>query len=126
MLHQPMRPPRTSLISTPGRLQPADQTYDGAILTSPEQSELSGGCARKLAGFIVDGRLVARHGYEIYDGNGKIGHVTSGSMSPCLNKNIGLGYVETKYSTAGTKIKIKVRNDFIEAEVVKIPFVGKD
>jgi aminomethyltransferase len=89
-------------------------------------SELANGSARKLAGFIVNGRLAARHGYEIYDENGKIGHVTSGSISPCLNKNIGLGYVETKYSTPGTKIKIKVRNDFVEAEVVKIPFVGKD
>ncbi len=89
-------------------------------------SELAGGCVRKLAGFIVEGRLVARHGYEIYYDNTKIGHVTSGSMSPCLNKNIGLGYVESKFSEPGTKIKIKVRNDFIEAEVVKIPFVGKD
>jgi aminomethyltransferase len=89
-------------------------------------SELANGSARKLCGFIVNGRLVARHGYEIYDNDTKIGHVTSGSMSPCLNKNIGLGYVETKYSAPGTKIKIKVRNDFIDAEVVKIPFVGKE
>jgi glycine cleavage system aminomethyltransferase T len=43
-----------------------------------------------------------------------------------LNKNIGLGYVEKKYSETGTKLKIKVRNDFVESEVVKIPFVGKD
>ncbi|MBN8583477.1 MAG: glycine cleavage system aminomethyltransferase GcvT [Ignavibacteria bacterium] len=89
-------------------------------------SELTNGSARKLCGFIVSGRLVARHGYEIYGNDTKIGHVTSGSMSPCLNKNIGLGYVEAKYSAPGTKIKIKVRNDFIDAEVVKIPFVGKD
>lgn len=88
-------------------------------------SELANGSTRKLVGFIVDGRLVARHGYEIFSDDKKIGHVTSGSMSPCLNKNIGLGYVETKYSEPGTKLKIKVRNDFIEAEVNKIPFVGK-
>lgn len=89
-------------------------------------SELAGGSTRKLVGFIVNGRLAARHGYEIYDNGTKIGHVTSGSISPCLNKNIGLGYVEKKYSEPGTKIKIKVRNDFIESEVVTIPFVGKD
>lgn len=93
---------------------------------SKVDSELANGSARKLAGFIVNGRLAARHGYEIYDNDNKIGHVTSGSISPCLNKNIGLGYVETKYSAPGTKIKIKVRNDFVEAEIVKIPFVGKD
>ncbi|NOS85694.1 MAG: glycine cleavage system aminomethyltransferase GcvT, partial [Ignavibacteria bacterium] len=89
-------------------------------------SELANGSARKLAGFIVEGRLAARHGYEIHADGSKIGHVTSGSISPCLNKNIGLGYVETKYSAPGTKIKIKVRNDLIDAEVVKIPFVGKE
>lgn len=89
-------------------------------------SELENGSARKLVGFIVEGRLVARHGYEIYSNGTKIGTVTSGSMSPCLNKNIGLGYVEKQYSEPGTKLNIKVRNDFIDAEVVKIPFVGKD
>ncbi len=89
-------------------------------------SELVNGCARKLAGFIVSGRLPARHGYEIHADGKQIGHVTSGSMSPCLNKNIGLGYVEAKYSAPGSAIKIKVRNDFVDAEVVKIPFVGKE
>ena len=77
-------------------------------------------------GFVVDGRLVARHGYEILNGEAEIGHVTSGSMSPCLNKNIGLGYIRKEYTEPGTNLKIKVRNDFINAEVVKIPFVGKD
>lgn len=89
-------------------------------------SELANGSARKLVGFIVEGRLVARHGYDIHAEGVKIGTVTSGSMSPCLNKNIGLGYVEKKYSEPGTKLNIKVRNDFINAEVVKIPFVGKE
>lgn len=89
-------------------------------------SELENGSARKLVGFIVDGRLVARHGYEIYSNGTKIGTVTSGSMSPCLNKNIGLGYVEAKYSEPGAKLNIKVRNDFVNAEVVKIPFIGKN
>jgi aminomethyltransferase len=90
------------------------------------ESELANGSARKLVGFIVDGRLVARHGYEIYSNGTKIGHVTSGSMSPCLNKNIGLGYVQKEFSEPGTKLNIKVRNDFINADVVKIPFVGKE
>ena len=89
-------------------------------------SELENGVKRKLAGFIVDGRLVARHGYEIHANGAKSGHVTSGSFSPCMNKNIGLGYVHKKYSEPGTKINIKVRNDFVNAEIVKIPFVGKN
>jgi len=90
-------------------------------------SELENGTARKLAGFIVDGRQVARHGHEIYNNEGsKIGVVTSGSLSPILNKNIGLGYVEKAYSEPGGTIKIKIRNDFVSSEIVKIPFVAKD
>ncbi|MCI0450157.1 MAG: glycine cleavage system aminomethyltransferase GcvT [Chlorobi bacterium] len=89
-------------------------------------SELENGVKRKLAGFIVDGRLVARHGYEIYANGAQSGHVTSGSFSPCMNKNIGLGYVQKQYSEPGTKIDIKIRNDFVNAEIVKIPFVGKN
>ncbi|HWA06398.1 MAG TPA: glycine cleavage T C-terminal barrel domain-containing protein, partial [Ignavibacteria bacterium] len=93
---------------------------------SKVDSELANGSARKLVGFIVSGRLPARHGYEIYANDKKIGVVTSGSMSPCLNKNIGLGYVESAFSAPGSIIKIKVRNDLVDAEVVKIPFVGKE
>jgi aminomethyltransferase len=89
-------------------------------------SELENGTSRRLVGFIVDGRLVARHGYEIFNNGTKIGYVTSGSMSPCLNKNIGLGYVQKDFADAGAKLSIKVRNDFIIAEIVKIPFIGKN
>jgi aminomethyltransferase len=89
-------------------------------------SELEHGTSRKLVGFIVDGRLVARNGYEIFDNSTKIGHVTSGSMSPCLNKNIGLGYVKKSFAEPGTKLNIKVRSDFISSQVVKIPFIGKE
>jgi aminomethyltransferase len=90
-------------------------------------SQLENGISRKLVGFIVDGRQVARHGYEIFNNEGnKIGVVTSGSMSPVLNKNVGLGYVEKKYSEPGETIKIKIRNDFVNSKVVKIPFISKD
>ncbi len=89
-------------------------------------SELENGPGRKLCGFIVEGRSSARHGYEIYDNkNTKIGVVTSGSISPVLNKNIGLGYVTKENSEPGNIIKIKIRNDFVNSEIVKIPFVSK-
>jgi aminomethyltransferase len=90
-------------------------------------SELENGSKRKLCGFIVEGRLAARHGYEIYNNkNNKIGIVTSGSISPVLNKNIGLGYVTKENSEPGNIIKIKIRNDFVNSEIVKIPFVSKN
>lgn len=80
-------------------------------------------CRRKLTPFKITGRGVARHGYEIYAEGGKIGKVTSGSYSPSLEQGIGLGYLESNYTEAGTKIEIKVRNRKIKAEVVKGPFV---
>lgn len=88
-------------------------------------SELNNGGSRKLVGFIVDSKLVARHEYEIYKDGQNIGYVTSGAPSPVLGKNIGMGYVKKEFSEPGSKIAIKIRNDFVEAEIVKMPFVGK-
>lgn len=87
---------------------------------------LNDGPSRKLVGFIVEGKLPARKGYEIYADSSPKGFVTSGSFSPCLNKNIGLGYIDANYSAEGTYIKIKIRNDFADAQIVKTPFVKKD
>jgi aminomethyltransferase len=89
-------------------------------------SELENGSARKLAGFIVEGRLVARHGYEIYNNGSKIGYVTSGNASPMLSKNIGLGYVSREFSEPGSVIQVKIRKELINAEIVKLPFVSKN
>lgn len=89
-------------------------------------SELETGPARKLVGFIINGRLVARHGYEIYNNGSKIGYVTSGNTSPVLGKNIGLGYVSREFSEPGSVIQVKIRNELINADVVKLPFVSKN
>jgi len=89
-------------------------------------SELEKGVSRKLVAFIVDSKLVARHGYEIYGKGTKIGHVTSGNMSPVLRKNIGLGYVLKDYAEPGNLINIKVRNEFVISHVVKTPFLSKE
>ena len=103
--------------------KPANGDFNGKPKV---MSELENGVTRKLSGFIVEGRLAARHGYELYADGAKIGYVTSGSISPVLNKNIGLGYVAKKNSDIGSRIQVKVRNDFINADIVKIPFVSKD
>ena len=66
---------------------------------------------------------IPRHGYEIKDFSGELlGHVTSGTQSPSLNKAIGMGYVRTAYAAIGTPIYIKVRDKLLQAKVVKIPF----
>lgn len=80
-------------------------------------------CQRKLTPFKLKGRGVARHGYEVYAEEGKIGEVTSGSYSPTLEQGIGLAYLKNEYTELGTEIEIKVRRRKIKAEVVKGPFV---
>ena len=78
---------------------------------------------RKLVAFELNERGIPRHGYDIVDGNGAvIGNVTSGTMSPCLQKGIGMGYVPRIMAKSGSQIYIQVRKKAIPATVVKLPF----
>jgi aminomethyltransferase len=82
------------------------------------------GLTKKLVGFEILEKGIARHDYEIKDFEGiVIGKVTSGTQSPTLGKAIGMGYVDTKYATPGSEIYISIRNTLIKAKVVKMPFV---
>ena len=83
------------------------------------------GQSRLLVGFFMVGRGIARHGYAILDGSEKIGHVTSGSYSPTLDRNIGLGYVPDRVSTPGSRFQIDVRGRMVEAEVTTLPFYSR-
>ena len=90
------------------------------------EQEKANGVPRKLVGFKLVDKGIARHGYEIVnDKDEVIGNVTSGSMSPYLKVAIGMGYVKPEYSKAGSEIFIKVRNKNLKAEVVKLPFREK-
>jgi len=87
----------------------------------------SEGPTRKLAGFVMVGRGIARHGYPIVDEAGaRIGEVTSGSPGPTVGKNIGLGYVPAAKAEAGTRLLVDCRGKFIDAEVVKGPFYRRE
>lgn len=81
------------------------------------------GLTKKLVGFEMQEKGIARHDYEIKNFDGEpIGKVTSGTMSPSLGKAIGMGYVDTKYAAIDSEIYIGVRNTLLKAKVVKIPF----
>ena len=81
------------------------------------------GVERKLVGFEMIDRGIARHGYEIVDKDGNvIGEVTSGTQAPSLQKAIGLGYVPSNMIDPGTEIFINVRNRQLRAQVVTLPF----
>ena len=81
------------------------------------------GLTKKLVGFEMQEKGIARHGYEIKEFDGTpIGKVTSGTMSPTLGKAIGMGYVDVKHAAIDSEIFIAVRNTLLRAKVVKIPF----
>ncbi|MES1224731.1 MAG: glycine cleavage system aminomethyltransferase GcvT [Bacteroidota bacterium] len=82
------------------------------------------GVTKKLVGFEMMEKGIARHDHEIKDFEGiTIGRVTSGTQSPSLGKAIGMGYVNTERSAIDTEIYISIRNTLLKAKVVKMPFV---
>jgi aminomethyltransferase len=84
------------------------------------------GVKRKLVGFEMLEKAIPRAHYDIVNAEGeKVGEVTSGTMSPSLGKGVGLGYVNSELSKAGTEIYIRVRNKDMKAQVVKLPFYKK-
>lgn len=82
------------------------------------------GLKRKLIGFVMQERRVPRHGYEVVNSEEEvIGEVTSGGLSPNLEKNIGLAYVPTALAKPGNIIGIRFGKKILNAEIVQLPFL---
>ena len=88
-----------------------------ALLKQKEQ-----GIQKKLVGFEMIERGIARPHYKILKGQELIGEVTSGTYAPYLEKNIGLGYVKIEYSEIGTELDILIRDKKVKAKIVPTPF----
>ncbi len=81
------------------------------------------GPRRRLVGFEMIGRGIARHGYPLESADGaKVGICTSGGPGPTVGKNIGLGYLPTTMTAVGTAFQVDCRGRGIEAIVTKTPF----
>ncbi len=80
------------------------------------------GVARRLVGFEMLDRGIARHGYGVFRGDERVGEVTSGTQTPYLNKAIGMAYVPVEVATAESELSIDVRGRRRRARVVKMPF----
>jgi aminomethyltransferase len=88
------------------------------------------GITRKLCGFVMTGRGIARHGYPIHSsssGEGSedgepIGVTTSGGPAPTVGKNVGLGYLPVALDRAGASLSVDCRGKRVDAEVVSGPF----
>lgn len=87
------------------------------------EEQKAAGITKKLIGFEMIEKGIARHDYIIKDFEGKaIGRVTSGTQSPSLGKAIGMGYVDISCAGIDSEIYISIRNMLLKAKVVKIPF----
>jgi aminomethyltransferase len=87
-----------------------------------EQQKING-IQKKLVGMEILEKGIPRHNYEIKNSQGAtIGHVTSGTQSPSLNKPIAMGYVDIFNSKIDTQVFIKVRDKLLATKVVKMPF----
>ncbi|MCX5728499.1 MAG: glycine cleavage system aminomethyltransferase GcvT, partial [Nitrospirae bacterium] len=85
------------------------------------------GVTRRFVAFELVEKAVPRHGFRILDHatSHPIGAVTSGNLSPLLQKGIGLGYVPLRYAEPGTSILIEIRSKNVPARIVKPPFYRK-
>ena len=83
--------------------------------------QMEKGVSRQLVGFVLEDRGVPRHGHRIRSASGGIGTVTSGNMSPMIEKGIGLGYL-TPPPSAGEALEVEIRDRWIPARLVEPPF----
>ncbi len=89
-------------------------------------NQIQNGVSKRLIGLKMIDRGIARHGYEIFYNDEKIGTVTSGGISPVRGDNIALAYIKNNPDiTIGSELKIKIREKLYKAEVIKRPFVEK-
>ena len=80
------------------------------------------GIPRKLVGFEVTGRGIARQGHGVVSDGGTVGSVTSGTWSPTFEKALGMAYVPPEMAAPGTPLTLDVRGKAVPAVVVEMPF----
>jgi aminomethyltransferase len=84
------------------------------------------GVSRRLVGFEVTERGIARDEQEVVINGERVGKVTSGSPAPYLKKNIGMAYVPAESAAPGQAMQIDVRGKLVGAEIVKTPFYKRE
>lgn len=99
------------------------EDYNGKVRI---EEQLKNGVEKKLIGLKMLDKSIARHGYEVFYNNEKIGIVTSGGISPIRGDNIALAYIKNLDNLAvGSTIQVSIREKLHDAEIIKRPFVEK-
>jgi aminomethyltransferase len=115
--------PRTPYEARIGFVVKLDTEFVGRDALERQQEE---GVDERFVGVRLLDRGVPRGGYAVTDGDlTRVGHLTSGTMSPTLDQPIGLGYLHEDYTDSGTEVSVVVRGDEKRAEVVIPPFLDK-
>jgi aminomethyltransferase len=83
------------------------------------------GARRRLVGFVMDDKAFPRQGYPLLAADAPTGIVTSGTVSPTLEKGIGMGYVGSAHAKPGTPLTVEIRSRRMPASVVPVPFIKK-
>jgi aminomethyltransferase len=99
------------------KLNKGDFTGRDALARQKEE-----GVKRKLVGFEITERGIARDDQDVLIDGVKVGRVTSGSPAPYLKKNIGMAYVPVEHANVGQEIQIDVRGRAVAARIVPVPF----
>jgi aminomethyltransferase len=86
------------------------------------RAQKASGPARKLVGFEMIDRGIARPGYDMYVGGAAVGRVTSGTHTPYLKKAIGMGYLPAAHTAPGAEFEVDIRGRRTRARVVPMPF----
>jgi len=95
---------------------------DSPVLKAQKEN----GVARKLVGFELVDRGIPRHDHPVLDEAGNVvGKVTSGTMSPTLQKPIGIAYVPVAMAKEGSSLWVDIRGKALKGVVVKLPFLAK-
>jgi aminomethyltransferase len=90
------------------------------------EKQLAEGVRRKIAGFEMTDRGIARPHYPVFAGGTRVSEVSSGTFAPFLKKSIGLAYLPIEHAAVGTEIGIGIRDKVVKAKVVPTPFYRRE
>lgn len=90
------------------------------------QAQKKAGLSQKLVAIQLLDKGIPRSHYAVCTATGEeIGEITSGTISPVLQKGIALGYVKAPLAVVGQEVYVKVREKLLKAVIVRLPFVSK-
>jgi aminomethyltransferase len=87
------------------------------------KKQMADGVSVRRVGLVCSGAPARQHSLILTPDGAKVGEISSGAFSPCLKKNIAMGYVDKSAAKAGTQLKVEVRGKQSDAVVTKMPFV---